>query len=293
MGRCRQGFLGLAIVFSLIAPTFAAASSYRAVEGAEDSTIILPADFDKDRKHAVLVLLPYTGGTSADLFRWYYASSYPKRGADAPLLVLLDEKGKHRDYRSGAKWAETVREYESEIRLVLGDLATQYSIDPERIALGGFSMGGDLSWALALRNPQTFRGAVIMGSRCTWREPGGPSKLRDQGARVAFFMGSDDQRVRQSGIHAARDLLETAGVDVRYAELEDRRHLPVPAAAFWESVDWALGKKEPPKERNTADRVIAVKAADAPKVTTKTGGPTVAHLPAKMAMGAAPLPAVR
>jgi predicted esterase len=217
----------------------AGAAGYREVEGPEDSVLIVPDDYDPAVKHPAVILLPFTGGTPADLFHWYYAGSYGKRGNPKPVLVLLDRKGRRGDYSDGEEWAETVEDYEEEIREVFDELIADHGIDPSRVALGGFSMGGDLGWALALRNPEMFSGVIVMGSRCNWREQKKVlGRLRSSGTRVAFFLGSKDKTERVRGLHAARDWLEKAGVNIRYRERPGVGHLPAPAPAFWEAVDW-------------------------------------------------------
>lgn len=71
-------------------------------------------------------------------------------------------------------------------------------IDKSRVALGGSSLGGDLSWALSLRNPNLFQGAVTINSRNTYRLnscgdessnlESSMSQLAQNNARFAMFI---------------------------------------------------------------------------------------------------------
>lgn len=88
-----------------------------------------------------------------------------------------------------------------------------HPIDPERVYLVGFSLGGDVSWALLLRHPDRFRGALVLGSRASATPRGDAlTTLRTRRARVVVGMGQSDDATRQRGAERALERLRTGNV---------------------------------------------------------------------------------
>lgn len=116
---------------------------------------------------------------------------------------------------------------------VLADLdraVREHPVDPERVYLVGFSLGGDTAWALLARQPSRFRGALVMGSRSSARLRGSAGEiLRARGARVAFVMGTSDDRPRQDGIRRAFTRAQQARIASQLFELAGGHQIPDPA----------------------------------------------------------------
>ncbi|MFI5280304.1 MAG: dienelactone hydrolase family protein, partial [Gemmatimonadales bacterium] len=127
--------------------------------------VVLPADFDSTRSYPVLVMLPASNGLSDAMLR-----SYPNTGEW--VVVLSAGLGSTEDYRTNEIWERTIERYERQLRADLDLLAASH-VDTSRVILTGFSMGGDLAWALSVRNASRVRGAVVMGSRMSYRGPPG------------------------------------------------------------------------------------------------------------------------
>src|SRR5262249_36594596 len=133
----------------------------------------LPSGYDSSRNYPVVVMLPASNGTAEAMLREY-----------APpgdvVVVVSAGLGSTDDYRTNEIWARTIERYERQLKADL-DLLAAGHVDTSRVVLAGFSMGGDLAWALAVRNAARVRGAVVMGSRMSYRgPPGAPRELRDR-----------------------------------------------------------------------------------------------------------------
>ncbi|NOY89794.1 MAG: prolyl oligopeptidase family serine peptidase [Deltaproteobacteria bacterium] len=170
----------------------------------------------------LVVFLAATGGTSAEMFtRMHQAVPFERYVALLPpgRPARADYLPRFRDF---VDWME---------ERILPDLErarAQHTVDPERIYLVGFSLGGDTSWALLARRPDLFRGAVVMGSRSGARVPSRKLRLmRERGVRVAFAIGREDRAVRVSGIQRAHRRMLEAGVPTRL-DLYPGEHVPPP-----------------------------------------------------------------
>lgn len=195
--------------------------------------VLLPRGYDDSRRYPVVVLLPASNGRADQLLHYYQA---PR---DA-IVVLAAGVGRPDDYRTGERWTRTIERYERELRADLEALEHERPVDDDHVVLVGFSMGGDLAWALALRNPSLVSGAVVMASRASYR--GRQSDLRtlaDHGARFYFTMGEDEERSRIAGNEAARHLLDSEGVEHRYRRVPGG-HVRAPADVFAEALDYVL-----------------------------------------------------
>jgi len=197
--------------------------------------LLLPPGGDSTTAYPLLALFPPTWGRAAD--SWYGYERIPE--PDRRFAVLLvPGTGSVDDYDTDESWGETILRYEARFRAGLAKYARH--IDTTRIALAGFSMGGDLSWALALRNPGLVRGAVTMGSRNGYRTlPRLHQQLQQRERRFFIMMGSGDEDVRVAGARAAVRFLEGLGVAHRYREFAGG-HSGGPPGTFAEGVAFVL-----------------------------------------------------
>lgn len=131
---------------------------------------------------------------------------------------------------------------------VLADLERalrEHPVDPERVYLVGFSLGGDTAWALLARQPSRFRGALVMGSRSSARlRRSAGETLRARGARVAFVMGTSDHRVRQEGIRRAFAQARSAGIASELFELAGSHQIP-DDATYLRAISFMLAATSP------------------------------------------------
>lgn len=177
----------------------------------ERGEIVLPENYDQSHDYPLLVFLPYTTGTSRDFLR----------GKDALLtkdeyIILLPAGRPQRDhylpdFRSYIKW------FEESLFRDINYYSQRYSIDRDRMVLVGFSLGGDLSWALAARNPSMFAGMVISGTRCSYPlTDDAAAALLDRDFRVSFFIGQNELQARSEGMQRARERIDNKNIEYRF-----------------------------------------------------------------------------
>ncbi|MCF4167464.1 hypothetical protein L2U69_17585 [Zavarzinia compransoris] len=188
-----------------------------------------------------VVFLPATDGTASGLYR-YYAESHAAAGDF--VAILPPGSSSRADYSSGERFAATVREWDERVRAGLDRHGARFGVDPARVALSGFSLGGDLAWALSLRSPEAYCGAVVMGSRCGFRAGHSLSILSFRGYRFALLRGSDESNARAGGMAAARRLLTSEGIAHIYDEVPGS-HVRAPPPVFMGAVDYVLGRAPP------------------------------------------------
>ena len=254
----------LAAALLLAAACHPAAPPSPLVPAPEAGTVVLPPDYDSTRAYPVVEILPATGSTAETLLQTYlsrvglgrlYAET-PQRQMEALLpylfpdtghvgrdfiVVLVRGRGSPDDYRSQRAWERTIARYE---RRVLGDLqalAATRLVDTTRLVLAGLSLGGDLAWAITLRNPGRIHGAVVMASRASYRPDADAARaLALTGVRFFLTMGDADNRTRQRLARAAAGMLDRIGVANRFRVLPGVGHEPAPPAVFAEALDYVL-----------------------------------------------------
>jgi len=245
-----------------------AAGCYRAAPAPAPSAamglVVLPPDYDPSRAYPVVELLPPTGNTAGTLFQIYLSRVglgrlyrdpperqlaallpylVPDRGEGAPrfLVILASGRGSTDDYHTAAAWSRTIARYERQVRADLRALAARHRVDTTRFVVAGFSMGGDLAWALALRNPGLLRGAIVMASRASYRPlEGDPGTAALRKSRLFLTMGAADDGTRRRMARAAAELLEGAGVPYRFRMIEGAGHEPAPIPTFAQALRFVL-----------------------------------------------------
>lgn len=182
--------------------------------------MIPPPGYKKNRKYPVVVALPYTGGTGRNLLEYYLFSEYnPRRSLTRKWANTL--KKRHRNWKTRKRWsyfiyipwgkgstrdhsekgfARAIWRYEKRIFDGMRYYARKYPINKKRVYLAGHSLGGDLAWALSLRKPHRYAGALISGSRTSYWEDKKLRRLRRKGYRFFFSMGELEKAIRLRGL---------------------------------------------------------------------------------------------
>jgi len=232
----RQSAIGVVLVLAvaLAVGCGGARSGPGSVVPATTGTVYLPDGYDSGRRYPVLVMLPASNGTAVAMRR-----SYPQTG---PVIVLLAAgTGTPADYATNSSWAGTIARYERQLRADVAALVASGHADPGRVYLAGFSMGGDLAWALTLRNPELVKGAIVMGSRMSYRSNAADhAALKSRHVRFYLIMGEDEDAGRFRGVEAARSLLDSLDVSYRYRRVSDLGHLRAPANVFADALEFVL-----------------------------------------------------
>jgi predicted esterase len=226
--------------------------------------VVLPPDYDPGHAYPVVEILPATGSTAATLLQMFLVRVGLGRYADEPperqvaelrpylfpgtgrarrgvILILARGRGSSDDYRTPQAWARTIARYERQVLADLSAVAATHRVDTARQVVAGFSLGGDLSWAIALRHPQVLRGAIVMASRVSYRpdraEAGAVARA---GVRFFLTMGDADDRIRQRMAREAAETLDSWGVPHRLEILHGAGHEPAPPDVFARALDFVL-----------------------------------------------------
>lgn len=113
----------------------------------------------------------------------------------------------------------------AEVHGILADLERVEGIAPERIVIGGFSMGATAAAEITLRYPRRLGGLVVLNG---WLLPGARAAIADfptDGFPVLVSHGSSDEQVGYDcGAEAAR-LLREAGAAVQFEVQEGLTHV--------------------------------------------------------------------
>lgn len=232
----RAAHLALAVVCLFIpALAWPAAAQTRPAFFDEPSRVVTVGNPQPGQRYPLFVMLPPTGGPS-DWIAPYVQAAIP---LDTYFVMLTPGAPLRSDYSPhfGAYlgWVD---------ERVLPDLDRALAtlpIDPEEVYATGFSLGGDVSWALVVRHPALFRGALVMGSRSTaGAARGAADTLARRHARIAFTMGNDDDAGRQRGIERASRWAEHAGIATRLFRFDGVHQVP-PLDVLRDAVRLMLG----------------------------------------------------
>ncbi len=223
MSSGRSGILRIGVLFcALVAWTTVAHAQVRSAFLDQPSEILQPRGLDDTRRYPLVVFLPYTGGDATAQARAFGVNP----GFQTDYFVMLPPGRYQRgDYLpSFTRFVGWIEErVVTDIRAAL----RENPIDPNRIYVVGYSLGGDLSWALAVRNPDLIDGVVMAGTRASY--PVSQAELaafRDGQKRFSLIIGNRESSARHDGINRVRLQLEGAGVEVDYREYVGGHTIP-------------------------------------------------------------------
>ena len=217
----------------------------------ERSLVLTPANYDPKKKYPVLFILPPTTQTATIFIEIYVGSLADQKTrqqtfndltagiAQDFILVLPPGYGSTQDH-TGPGFSNCIGRYDACIKNELAKLETEYGIDTTKLYLAGFSLGGDLTWALTQRNPGMFKGGVVMGSRCSSYKEGSMKILTQNKAKFYFGMGGLEDEVRMKGSTNARAKLKAAAIVFNYYEIPEAGHEPLPLDKFKEALNFVM-----------------------------------------------------
>jgi phospholipase/carboxylesterase len=184
----------------------------------------------------VLLMLHGAGGNGANALS-LVSPLAEERGF---LVVAPDSAGTTWDRLHGGFGVDTAY-----IQSLLGEIWSTYTIDPVRVAIGGFSDGASYALSLGPTNGDLFSHVVAFspGFMAPAALNGSPSIFVSHGTHDAVL---PIDRCSRRIIPALRD----AGYNVTYREFEGPHTVPRPIVR--EALDWVLSTPSPSKEE--ADR---------------------------------------
>jgi len=191
----------------------------------DGTTVILPPGYEAGRSYPALVLMPYTNRSALHMFNWGIYDAYHQRSENAFIIIMPPGQGSSANW-SGSGWESFVNRYEAYVQQDLDPIAAKYNVDPNQMVIGGFSLGGDLSWTLSLRNPGLFSGAIVMGSMSNYRNAQNAQLLSSRDFRYFMVMGGYDSN--KGAMYNALDTLDTHDITYHYEEVGSAGHGDLP-----------------------------------------------------------------
>lgn len=205
-------------------PHLAAGIENVTVAGRQVALVSVPPGYRPDRPAPLLVLLHGAGGDAVQAIGWL------QDRADAAGLMLLAPQAEDRT------WDVILGGYGPDVERIdaaLDHVFRRFAVDPERLAIGGFSDGASYAVSLGIINGALFKRVAAFS-------PGfaAPTAARDS-PRFFVSHGIRDE-VLPIGSCSRRLVpkLRSAGFDVDYREFDGGHILPPDILA--EAVDWLL-----------------------------------------------------
>lgn len=191
--------------------------------------ISLPAGYAETPRPLVLALHP--GGRSVYYGSWFMQSIVEPALRDWDAVIVAPDV-------PARSWS--VPESERAVLALLADVAARHAIDPDRVLVTGFSMGGAGTWYFAARNPDLFTGAIAVAARPA------EDRLDSFGQMPLYLIHSpDDEVVPYGPVEDAALELEARGSAVELLRLPGATHYmmgayvgPIRRAGEWIRERW-------------------------------------------------------
>ena len=207
--------------------------------------LYVPRNYDKSKKYPLILWLHGGGARGTDNQKQITEGNtlgatiwtQPENQAKNPAFVLVPQ------CPTGDWWANNDDEMRPSLQLemavaLLNDLQKEYSIDADRLYVGGQSMGGYGTWSLIPEYPDIFAAALPI---CGGGRKDRAAKIK---AAVWAFHGEKDEAVVPEESRAMIAALKTAGRSPKYTEYKGVGH-NVWHQVFAEPglVDWVFAQK--------------------------------------------------
>lgn len=140
------------------------------------------------------------------------------------FIAMIPNEAGSTDDHDWIGFEACIYRYENRILADIEMYAKQYSIDPDKIVFVGFSLGGDLGWAISHRYPEKFKGAIVSGTRCSYFENGMMERQFKRDVRYYFAIGEKDYPVIVAGAKNAKSQLDARKIKNKFILSADREH---------------------------------------------------------------------
>ncbi|HSM61751.1 MAG TPA: hypothetical protein VK849_13175 [Longimicrobiales bacterium] len=194
------------------------------IEIGRDAILYVPEGYDPDTPSPMMVALHGAGGSAAS-----WSGFQPLCGGRNMILLAVDSRGSTWDRVRGAFGPDVF--YLDE---VLAYTFARCRVDPDRLALAGFSDGASYALSLGVSNGDLFSHLIAFS-------PGFylPAAERVGKPRVFVSHGGSDPII---AFQASRDhivpMLQEEGFDVTFREFDGGHSVPETVAT--EALDWML-----------------------------------------------------
>lgn len=229
--------------------------------GEHKYVVFVPANYRADKPSPAILFLHGAGERGKDNHLQLTAGLAPfvqARAATFPFVVVFPQCES-----SAARILEAWQSGSPDAKralLALDDAQKRYSIDPKRVVLSGWSMGGYGAWSLAVAEPSRWSGVVPLAGG---GEVGGIAAAKN--VPVWAFHGSDDRLVRSAEGRKMVEALQSADGTATFTELPGVGHYLCDAVFGSDAViKWMLDPKNSPTELGTGELVKPVNPINVP-----------------------------
>lgn len=211
----------LFMLFFLAANSFSAQTQPRPDYLDQPVQLKIIGEIKEGEKYPLIIFLPFTTGSAERYFE--HVDSHI--GLENYFAILPQGTAQIADYLpdfySYLLW------FEKRLMTDLKEILKNNPIDPDKIYINGYSLGGDLSWALLIRQKELLAGAFILGSRCSYV----PNKkdlkyLKEHKKKIVLLMGDKDLPDRVKGMVNAARLAEKNGLTYWHWTFEGEHIIP-------------------------------------------------------------------
>ena len=192
-------------------------------------SVYVPEYYEPDKAHPLVVTLHGGSGHGAD-FLWTWLRTARSRG-----VILLSPTSVERTWALGGPDVDSLRIHE-----LVSDAREQWNIDPSKLLLTGMSDGGTFGLISGLRDdsPFTHLAPSSTGFHSVLLQNRKGRRLK--GLPIYLIHGALDWMFPVDRARTASTVLENAGADITYREIEDLSHT-YPQDENPRIMDWFLG----------------------------------------------------
>lgn len=165
----------------------------------------LPEDYSKDKKHVLCIVVHWRTGTADEqIHQWEFLAS--KSG-----YVLLSPQ-----FEEG--YQELVHGEDERLIRMISEAQKEFSVDPDRIFLVGYSGGAEFVHRFALKHPQYAKAACVIGGENYVMLPG------PKAGRVRYYVAVGKKDDRRQATLFFYQRLKKKGYDVSFQDYPSVGH---------------------------------------------------------------------
>lgn len=193
---------------------------FKDADGEHKYGLFLPKGYSKGKKWPVILFLHGAGERGSDGVTQTLVGLGPeiRKQADRFPFIAVFPQCEDTEARYLAGWLHETKDAQRALA-ILDEVEKEFSVDPKRRVLSGWSMGGYGTWSIAAATPDRWTAVVPLAGGGT---PEMAEKLKD--ASIWAFHGSEDAAIRPSQSRRMIASLRKNGGEPRYTEVTGGSH---------------------------------------------------------------------